>query len=662
MEIKSKRSSQGFSRSEERAWGSSLSRLLRYLLSLIGSRRLLVSASLILFTLFFISLSINFTGSTGSMLLRLVAHPFISLVSLILAVDLMVLSRITQVTSVKEIRLPAGRKTYAVLVTVFLLYAVLVYMEILLAGHTLYAPILLAFSVVFYVILSEAYSIGEGTASTCLPLLLAILITAHYIAFPPSFGNDTWRDIMWSEETLRTGYFTESRITHLAYPVPVVVLLYSMTSLIGGFATVDSSVIVGLLYLFILGVVLITMLRRIHGNAERAVFAVLLLLIYSTPLITLWGVWFIPQSLTLVFMALLLMSINLKHHSWMAQVILAIALVLSHAGVALYTLIYLAFLSIFMGKTGDLRKHLLLISIVYISYVLYTSVQYAVIPGVKSYLDYLLTVPLGREVSQVQAPVEIGVLNRLFPWIPVALALTFGVNTLYANSLKQGKSSEWEVLTVLFSTVTLVVGYALTIINPGSTADRYIGLSAVFLLILSSYSGVKILKARRLSKGLLYGLVALSISSLAFSGTFTPLNPITLNPSSYSVYGLPTHADAEIIHSIVGKIDPSNQLTIYTDWRTGLLYIHDSLREYYVSIHSSLWSITLGNLKLQLFGSYGYKYTGDLSFMHSNSILVLRVTSFTMVESWGKLRPELNYQCFNISKTLDSGGVTIYAS
>jgi len=639
-----------------------LSRLLRYLLPLIRSRRLLLFLSLILITVFSINVFVNFTGNTGSTLLRLVAHPFVSFASLILSVDLVVLSRITQVASVKETQLPAGRRAYVALVTVFLLYTVLVYVEILLLGHTLYAPVLLAFSVAFYVFISEAYSIGEGAASTYLPLLLAILITAHYIVFPPSFGNDTWRDIMWSEETLRTGYFTDSRITHLAYPVPLVVLLYSMISLIGGFTAIDSSVVVGLLYLFILGVILTTLLRRIHGRAEKSGVAVPLLLIHSTPLITLWSVGFIPQSLALIFMTLLLTSINLKHYSWVVQVPLATALVLSHPGVALYALIYFTYMFISMGKTEKLAKPLLLISTVYITYIVYTSVRYMVVPGTKSYIDYLLTVFLGREVGQVQAAVEMGLFNRLFPWIPIAVAFTLGVNALYANSLKQEKSGEWEVLTVLFSAIALAVGYALTIINPSSTADRYIGLPAAFLLILSSRSGVNVLKARRLSKGLLYGLVALLISSLAFSGTFTPLNPMTLNPSSYSVYGLPTYADAEIIHSIVGKVDPSSRLTIYTDWRTGLLYIYDSLREYNVSIHSSLWSITLGNLKLQLFGSYGYKYTGDLSFMHGNSILVLRITSLTIIESWGKLRPELNYQCFNISKTLDSGGVTVYAS
>jgi len=62
-----------------------------------------------------------------------------------------------------------------------------------------------------------------------------------------------------------------------------------------------------------------------------------------------------------------------------------------------------------------------------------------VVPGAKSYIDYLLTVFLGREVSQVQAPMEIGLFNRFFPWIPIAVAFTLGVNTLYANSIKQKK-------------------------------------------------------------------------------------------------------------------------------------------------------------------------------------------------------------------------------
>jgi len=129
-----------------------------------------------------------------------------------------------------------------------------------------------------------------------------------------------------------------------------------------------------------------------------------------------------------------------------------------------------------------------------------------------------------------------------------------------------------------------------------------------------------------------------------------------LNPSQYSVYGLPTYADAEIIHSIIGKVDPNSRLTIYTDWRTGLLYIHDSLQEYDVSVHSRLWSITLGNLELQLFGSYGYRYDGKL---RTGSFILFRETSTSMVECWrGSIPSLISDSSFN--SIYSSGIVTIY--
>jgi len=634
--------------------------MIQYLLSLVRSRKFLLSLSLAFFALFFVGLLLNFAGNAKPGLLKFVSHIFIIFTSLVLAIDLMLLSKIAQITPVKEEWKCAEKKMYAIFVVISLSYVALAYTEILLFGHTFYAPILLAFSALFYILVAKTYSAKESIILIYLPLLLAMFITAHYIVFPPSFGNDTWRDIMWSEETLRTGYFTRSRIAHLAYPVPMVVLLYSMASLIGGFTATDSSAVIGLLYLFILGITMLTLLRRIYERAEKNVVATLLLLTYSTPLITLWSVWFVPQSLALIFMALLLLFIKLERQSWIAQLVLATALVFSHPGTALYTLVYFTFLFIFHGKNEKLRRPLLFISIIYIVYVIYTSVQYMVSSAAKQYLDYLLAVLLGREVGQVQAPAEMGPLNRLFPWIPETIAIIFGVNALYANSLRREKSNEWEVLTVPFSVITLVIQHVVSTIQT-TLPVRYVGLPAIFLLILSSHSGVKVLKVGRLSKGFLYGLEALLIAVLAFGGTFTPLNPMVLNPSHLSVYGLPTYADAKTIRSITTITIIQNSLIIYTDWRTGLLYTHDLMQKYNVSIHSSSWSITLGNLQIRLFGYYGRKYEGDLSFMHSDSILILRATSFTMIESWGRFKPELSYGHSNISKMLDAGGIAIYA-
>jgi len=225
-----------------------------------------LSASLVLFMLFLISLFINFTGNAESMLLRLIAHPFIGLVSLILAADLMILTRITQLASVKEARIPAGRRVHAVLIIVSLLYTALVYVETLLLGHTLYASALLAFSVAFYIFVVEAYGVREGLILTYLPLLLAILITAHYIVFPPSFGNDMWRDAMWASEVLVRNRYTGSRVFHEAYFVPSAVLLYTALGLVERLSPLDASSVVGMLYLFVLGTIFSALARRVYSR------------------------------------------------------------------------------------------------------------------------------------------------------------------------------------------------------------------------------------------------------------------------------------------------------------------------------------------------------------------------------------------------------------
>jgi len=243
-----------------------LSRLLRYLLPLIGSRRLLLSASLILFMLFFVNLFINFTGNTESMILRLIGHSLMSFTSLILAIDLILLSGITRITPVKEERLHVGREAYVMLAVVSLLYAVLVYTEILLLGHTLYTSILLAVSVAFYMLATELYSIREGLILMYLPLLLSILITAHYIVFPPSFGDDMWKDAMWASEVLVSGHYTGSKVFHEAYFVPSAVLLYTALGLVERLSPVDASSVVGMPYLFALGTIFFALARRVYSR------------------------------------------------------------------------------------------------------------------------------------------------------------------------------------------------------------------------------------------------------------------------------------------------------------------------------------------------------------------------------------------------------------
>jgi len=86
-----------------------------------------------------------------------------------------------------------------------------------------------------------------------------------YTLYVPSFGNDTWRDIIWATQALQTGHVTETAIRHSAYPFPMVPLEYALTSLLSGLDPAWASVVMGLLYLLQLPLVVFLLSRRFGG-------------------------------------------------------------------------------------------------------------------------------------------------------------------------------------------------------------------------------------------------------------------------------------------------------------------------------------------------------------------------------------------------------------
>jgi hypothetical protein len=48
-----------------------------------------------------------------------------------------------------------------------------------------------------------------------------------YTLYVPSFGSDTWRDIVWASQALQVGHVTETTVWHSAYPFPMVPLEYA---------------------------------------------------------------------------------------------------------------------------------------------------------------------------------------------------------------------------------------------------------------------------------------------------------------------------------------------------------------------------------------------------------------------------------------------------
>jgi len=600
--------------------------------------------SVVLVTLFILGLILYPHGEVKTPL-RLISHPVAMLLFLVLALDLLAISP----TNRNNITTPAG-VTAKALVLSLLVFTVLAMGETYFLGRTLFTPLVLAASSWLYLTSKNT----RGLSLVHLPLLLSLLIVAHYLVFPPSFGNDTLRDIMWSDETLRSGHYADSRITHPGYYFPMVVIAYTVLSLAGGYSPTMASVVVGFLYLFALGMYLFLLVRELYGQDQYSKVAMLLL--FSTPMVVIWSVGFIPQAMALLFVLLLLYLAN-RADSAIVVTLLSAAVVFTHPGVALFAIAYFTYMYLFSPDGKRYRRPLLYMTMLYIAYFTYTTVSYKMAPGLRLYLNTLISILFGGDTVQTSTSSrELNIFNQVVLWFSLVVALTLGVNTVLTCQPRH-RTCIWNLLTVPFSAVALAVGYTIIISRPDSAADRYIGLPTTTLLILASLHGLKAFNATsRLRHGFRYALIGLLIFAVAFAGTFTPLNPLTANPNVYSVYGLISYSDKTKIEVVSELLNVDVPIHVYTDWRTGLMLLQFVLSEHSTTLQSRLSTIIIGKLELHLFGSYEYRYDLSLQFP-DGSIILFRERSVDMFESWSQT-PHFSYTIF--SKIFDNNNFYVY--
>jgi len=601
----------------------------------------------VLVAIFMLGLVLYLHGETKSPLLRLILHPVAMLLFLILALDLLTISPIKRDNDIT----PTRTKTKA-LVLSLLVFTILAVGETYSLGHTLFTPLALVASSWLYLTSRDT----RGLSLVYFPLLLSLLIIAHYLVFPPSFGNDTLRDIMWSDETLRSGHYTESRVTHLAYYFPMVVLVYSTLSLAGGYLPTMASVIVGFLYLFVLGIYFLLLLRKHYGQYQYGKTGALLL--FSMPIVVIWSAGFIPQAMALLFVLLLLYLVN-RIDSAIVVILLSTAVVFTHPGVALFTIAYFAYMHTFSPDREKYRRPLLYMTVLYIAYFTYaTTVSYMVLSNFRLFLNTLLSILFGENTAQTFASTtELNLFNQVMPWIVPIVVLTLGVNTILMCQPRH-KRCTWNLLTILFSVVALAVGYAIIVLRPTSAADRYFGFPAMILLILASLPGLKAFDITgRLGRGFQYALIGLPIFAFAFAGTLTPLNPLTANPNVYSVYGLIDYSDRVKIEAISKLLSVDVPIHVYTDWRTGFALFQLILSEYQGDIRISLPTLVIGTMQLHLFGSYRYRYSNNTYFL-PDSIIIFRNASLHMINTW-QSKPIFPLNMFN--RLFCNGDLQIYS-
>jgi len=487
------------------------------------------------------------------------------------------------------VRLPASLWTLPVAVYV------IAEAEIILSKHTgLGYVIALSLALLITALADERPAKKVAVATAIVGASLIQLCTLYV----PSFGNDTWRDIMWASQALQVGHVTETTIKQSVYPFPMVPLEYASVSLMSGLDSVWASVVMGILYLVQLPL-LVFLLSRRFGLFDDFRGAFVLLMV---PLVVIWSAWYIPQvySLSAFLTAFLAGSLPL-------QIPLLAAGVFGHGGVATWMMLTTAALWI-SRRGGETAPMLLNLTIIFATYVTYTSLLYDLSGAYDSVVKAVLVFLRGEKITAATAPVS----------APPASSLgNLALSVLAVSGLLVFLHGKGSARTLAFLSGTfLIVAYVGASAFPAADFPRYLGLpSAVILAVFAPYA-FEVLRSRRY--GALYSLllIAVAVFSFAYSGVFAPKNPYTNNPYGLSLSGLVSYGDAQQIRTLSQMLAPGTYLT---DWRSGLFIFNT-----YLDIQPQYRGI-----KFIFGGSYGLYI--DSAYLRSFSgLIILRRESSNM--------------------------------
>jgi hypothetical protein len=426
-----------------------------------------------------------------------------------------------------------------------------------------------------------------------------------YTLYAPSFGNDTWGDILWATQALQTGHVTETTVRHSAYPFPMVPLEYALVSLMSGLGPAWASVVMGLLYLLQLPLVVFLLSRRFGGFDDfRGAFVLLMV-----PLAVIWSAWYIPQvySLTVFLTAFLAGSALLR-------IPLLAAGVFGHGGVA--TWMVLTTTALWISKRGrETAAMLLNLIIIFAAYAIYTSLLYALFGAYNNVIEAALTFLRGEKILAATAPVLVPPTSSLGNLAISVLAVSGLLVFLHGR----GSARNLAFLSGTF----LIIAYIGASAFPAADLPRYLGLpSAAMLAVFAPYA-FEVLRRRRY--GALYSLllVTVAVFSFAYSGVFAPKNPYTNNPYGLSLSGLVSHGEAQQLRTLSQMLAPGTYLT---DWRSGSF-----IASTYLDIQRHYQGFGYRDIKFIYGGSFGL-YIDSAYLQSFSGLIILRRASFNMPE------------------------------
>jgi len=482
---------------------------------------------------------------------------------------------------------------------------------------------------------------------------LVMIIATLYGIYMPSFGNDTWRDAVQAMQIIKRGGLRDLTVFHTAYPFPLVPLLYAVHSIVTDMDTVWSSNVMGILYILLLILWIYLLSKKLNTGYCR----IASLLALTTPLVVLWSVWFIPQVYALLMVLPLLF---LKLHIIIVM-ILTLALVFGHGGMALWTLGIFTVLFIFMkmikAKTSahtflqQLSIKLALFLIIFSIYATYTVILMVLKGAVTNVFEAVMAFLRGERILiaapsiQVQAPI-----TSILGVIPIAILVTLGlVRMLEDNDILSR-------LLVLISLAGLAVAYVGAVAFPALDLPRYLGLGSTTLLtILSPQAFESLTRRGKLGAGYAYALLFLAILSFGFAETLMPENPYTANPySPWFVSGLITYDEAQELRNLAPTLCCSNFLI---DWRAGgylryaaYLWARSRYRGFY-DYNCSCMFIYAGSFDLLVTPEY---------LRNFNGLFILRVRALHMPEAYSPtMSKAIDYEMMHRSLVYSSNNFVI---
>ncbi|RLI65769.1 MAG: hypothetical protein DRO67_02220 [Candidatus Asgardarchaeum californiense] len=510
---------------------------------------------------------------------------------------------------------------------------------------------------------------------------LLMLTTSIYLIYPPSLGNDTWRDLIYAYEITVSG---RVRYTyHSPYPISFLSLIYSLISIVSGIELRWTTALYGFLYQFCLLISVFMLTRRLFHNDKAALLSTLIISI--SPNLMLWVYGPIPQIHALLLLTLLLLinvtTTNVDGVYMITTIFLLIAQIITHVVVALQTLtvfvgLYLLskMLNYKYEEQGTFRTMLLCFLVSFTYWLMMYIIEYLLYGPIRNIYTLLVELFTEKAVSKAYStspatpPYVLFLVYSYFYIIPILTFVTWLTYDSREKTDGSGGKTTVYIETFFITSISFTsLGFLGNLFMPHLYLDRYLGIGAYILMgILSGYGLLKLSCKGKLGISLTVVVLVLIIASATVSGVFSPdYRPLGTTYASYSVSGPTNHNEYEIALTISEKLENG---TLWVDYRYGQQLIFLAIQDPQSGIrkYEHLYrGIKVSGLEIMCIGSYGWKISSEdvKRFMsRQNSILIFREHAFEELLLSSEREKIKNYLHENTNIVFSTDKVKIFIS